>query len=234
MCPFLSTFAWNNHNFTSNPSKRKTRQGTSTTPPVEVGALREAVAHQRMQLQEAKAITKQQGKDKELCEKDTEFQALKARLTGVGHPGALLAAALIPAGADWNGGEVWDVKKKGKLPGAVSETCVRTDMYVKPRCLSDGKEQWTELLQGEYGLQGSWLVLKPMAPAGECIYVRECMYMRECIVRECMERDESKYYQRYDIHALRHRLKWLQTEPGTSTGLQGGGGTPLCAPPPSC
>jgi hypothetical protein len=59
------------------------------------GALREAVAHQRTQLQEAKAIIKQQGK--ELRDKDGEFEALKERLTGVDHPGALLAPALIPA-----------------------------------------------------------------------------------------------------------------------------------------
>ena len=37
--------------------------------------------------------------------------------------------------------------------------------YVKLRFLSDGKEQWAELLQSEYGLQQSWLVLKPMATA---------------------------------------------------------------------
>jgi hypothetical protein len=38
--------------------------------------------------------------------------------------------------------------------------------YVKLRFLSDGKEQWAELLQSEYGLQqSSWLVLKPMATA---------------------------------------------------------------------
>ena len=93
-CPPLPTFAWNNNDFSSNPSKRMTRRGTSTTPSVELGALREAVAHQRTQLQEAKAIIKQQGK--ELRDKDGEFEALKERLTGVDHPGALLAA-LIPA-----------------------------------------------------------------------------------------------------------------------------------------
>jgi hypothetical protein len=59
-----------------------------------MGALRGAVAHQRTQLQEAKAIIKQQGK--ELRDKDGEFEALKERLTGVDHPGALLVA-LIPA-----------------------------------------------------------------------------------------------------------------------------------------
>jgi hypothetical protein len=39
------------------------------------------------------------------------------------------------------------------------------DGYVKLRFLSDEKEQWAELLQSEYGLQQSWLVLKPMATA---------------------------------------------------------------------
>jgi hypothetical protein len=29
--------------------------------------------------------------------------------------------------------------------------------------LSDGKEQYAELLQGEHGLQRNWLVIKPMA-----------------------------------------------------------------------
>jgi hypothetical protein len=66
-CPYppLSTFDWNNHDFSSNPSKRKTRRGTSTTPSVELGALREAVSitHQRTQLQEAKAIINQQEKE---------------------------------------------------------------------------------------------------------------------------------------------------------------------------
>jgi hypothetical protein len=46
-CPPLSTFVWNNHDFFSNPRKRKTRRGASTTPSAELGALREAVAHQR-------------------------------------------------------------------------------------------------------------------------------------------------------------------------------------------
>jgi len=41
-----------------------------------MGTLREAVAHQHTQLLEAKAIIKQQGK--ELHDKDSEFEALKA------------------------------------------------------------------------------------------------------------------------------------------------------------
>jgi hypothetical protein len=77
-------FAWNEHkqDFTSNPSKRKTQHGTSTTPSgVEMGALRGAVAHQRTQLQEAKAIIKQQRGNQELRDKETAsggVEALKA------------------------------------------------------------------------------------------------------------------------------------------------------------
>jgi hypothetical protein len=66
------------------------------------------------------------------------------------------------APVDWHVSEVWEVKKRGKLPG-VNHTC--ENGYVKLRFLSDGKEQWAELLQSEYGLQQSWLVLKPMATA---------------------------------------------------------------------
>jgi hypothetical protein len=128
--------------------------------------LREAVAHQRTQLQEAKAIIKQQGK--ELRDKDGEFEALKERLTGVDHPGALLAA-LIPADELQELMDKMDGKgpamvgaRRGRLPG-VNHTC--DNGYVKPRFLSDEKEQWAELLQSEYGLQQSWLVLKPIATA---------------------------------------------------------------------
>ena len=64
------------------------------------------------------------------------------------------------APVDWHVSEVWQVKKKGRLPG-VNHQC--ENGYVKLRFLSDGKEQWAELLQSEYGLQQSWLVLKPMA-----------------------------------------------------------------------
>jgi hypothetical protein len=61
---------------------------------------------------------------------------------------------------DWHVSEGWEVKKKGKLPG-VSHMC--ENGYGKLRFLSDGKEQWAELLQHEYGLQGSCLAIKPMA-----------------------------------------------------------------------
>ena len=64
------------------------------------------------------------------------------------------------APVDWHVGEVWDVKR-GKIPGVSNHLCEHG--YVKLRFLSDGKEQWAELLQCEYGLQGSWLVIKPMA-----------------------------------------------------------------------
>jgi hypothetical protein len=64
------------------------------------------------------------------------------------------------APVNWHVSEVWEVKNKGKLPG-VNHEC--EDGYVKLCFLSDGKEQWAELLQHEYGLQGSWLVIKPMA-----------------------------------------------------------------------
>ena len=56
--------------------------------------MQQALVHQRAQLDEAKTIIRQQGK--ELRNKDTDFEVLKERLTGVNHPGALLAA-LIPA-----------------------------------------------------------------------------------------------------------------------------------------
>ena len=86
----------------------------------------------------------------------------------MGHPGALLAA-LIPADElqelmdkmDGKGPAVVGARR-GKLPGA-NHTC--ENGYVKLRFLSDEKEQWAELLQSEYGLQQSWLVLKPMATA---------------------------------------------------------------------
>jgi hypothetical protein len=94
-CPAPRTFAWDDHNHTANTSKRKTRHSAaSITSSFEVGALQQALVHQRGQLKDAKNIIRQQGK--ELREKDTDFEALKERLTGVDHPGALLAA-LIPA-----------------------------------------------------------------------------------------------------------------------------------------
>ena len=73
---------------------------------------------------------------------------------------------------DWHVGEIWDVKK-GRIPGVRNHICEHG--YVQLRFLSDGKEQYAELLQAEYGLQRNWLVLKPMvseigtdraAPAG--------------------------------------------------------------------
>ena len=75
-CPAPRTFAWDDHNHTANTSKRKTRHSAaSITSSFEVGALQQALVHQRGQLKDAKAIIRQQGK--ELREKDTDFEALK-------------------------------------------------------------------------------------------------------------------------------------------------------------
>ena len=62
---------------------------------MELGALREAVAHQRTQLQEAKAIIKQQGK--ELRDKDSGVEALKAEgATGWSGPSRRTAGGAHP------------------------------------------------------------------------------------------------------------------------------------------
>jgi hypothetical protein len=59
-------------------------------------------------------------------------------------------------------GEVWEVRKRGKLPLVVDHLC--ESGYVKLRFLEKGDENYTELTPGEYGPQQKWVVLNHRQP----------------------------------------------------------------------